>query len=129
MARQLISSGSEWEAIAGYSRAVADGDFVFVSGTTGFDYAKRTIAADVVEQTEQCFRNIEAALSRAGAALADTVRVVAYLVDAQDFKRVGPVFGRYFKDIRPASTAVIVAGLVDPRMKIEIELTARRPGA
>lgn len=126
MARQLISSGSEWEARFGYSRAVVDGDLVFVAGTTGMDYAKGTIAPDVAEQTEQCLRNIEAALAQAGASLADAVRIVVYLVDAAEMAEVGPVLGRRFKDIRPACTAVAVAGLIDPRMRVEIELTARK---
>ena len=126
MARRLISSGGEFEELVGYSRAVADGEWVFVSGTTGFDYAKRMVSADVVEQAEQTFRNIETALAKAGATLADTVRVVVYLVDAADFPRVAPVFGRRFKGIKPANTTVIVTALVDPRLKIEVELTAKR---
>jgi enamine deaminase RidA (YjgF/YER057c/UK114 family) len=126
MARRLISSGGEFEELVGYSRAVVDGEWVFVSGTTGFDYAKRTVSADVVEQAEQTFRNIETALAKAGATLADTVRVVVYLVDAADFPRVAPVFGRRFKGIKPANTTVIVKALVDPRLKIEVELTAKR---
>ena len=128
MARKLISSGGEWEEIASYSRAVTDGDFVFVAGTTGYDYEKRTVAPGVVEQTEQTFRNIEKALAQAGSSLADTVRVVVYLVNAEDFKLVAPVFGRKFKGIKPANSTVVVAALVDSRLKIEIELTARRQG-
>jgi enamine deaminase RidA (YjgF/YER057c/UK114 family) len=126
MARRLISSGGEWEDVFGYSRAVVDGEFVFVSGTTGFDYPRRTIAPDVVEQAEQCLRNIEAALAEAGASLADTVRIVVYLVEIADFKRLAPVFGRHFRPIKPACTMVGVTALVDPRIKIEIELTARK---
>jgi len=126
MSRKLISSGGEWEEIVGYSHAVLDGDFVFVSGTTGFDYVKRTVSPDVVEQTEQTFRNIEKALAEAGSSLADTVRVVVYLVSPDDFKLVAPVFGRKFKGIKPANTTVIVSALIDPRLKIEIEVTARK---
>ena len=126
MTRKLISSGGEWEELVSYSRAVLDDDFVFVAGTTGYDYAKRTVSPDIVEQTEQAFRSIEKALAEAGSSLSDTVRVVIYLVNADDFKLVAPVFGRKFKGIKPASTAVIVSALVDPRLKIEIELTARK---
>lgn len=128
MTRRLISSGSAFEAVAGYSRAVVDGDWVFVSGTTGFDYAAGTIAGDVVAQAEKAFDNVEAALAEAGCTLADVVRVRAYLVERADFERVAPVFGRRFEGVRPANTTV-VAGLVDARMKIEIEVTARIPGA
>ena len=123
--RRLISSGSSFEAQAGYSRAVVDGADVFVSGTTGFDYATMTIAEDVTAQTEQVFRNIEAALAEAGSSLADVVRVRIHLVDAADFAKVAAVVGRRFRDIRPANTTV-VSGLLDPRMKIEIEVTARK---
>jgi enamine deaminase RidA (YjgF/YER057c/UK114 family) len=127
MARKLISSGSSFEKTAGYSRAVVDGDWVFMSGTTGFDYAKMAIAEDVVEQLHQTFRNISAALAQAGCSLKDVVRAHYILPNAADWPQVMPLLGRYFGDIRPASTAII-AGLVDPRMKIEIEVTARLPG-
>jgi enamine deaminase RidA (YjgF/YER057c/UK114 family) len=126
MTRRLISSGSSFEALAGYSRAVVDGDWVMVSGTTGFDYAAGTISDDVVEQTEQTFRNIAWALGEAGLSLDDVVRARIFLVDAADFPRVAPVLGRHFAKARPANTTVI-SGLIDPRMKIEIEVTARRP--
>jgi enamine deaminase RidA (YjgF/YER057c/UK114 family)/GNAT superfamily N-acetyltransferase len=122
--RRLISSGSEFEAVAGYSRAVVDGEWVHVAGTTGFDYGARTIANDVVRQAEQAFDNIEAALGEAGATLADVVRARYYITEAADFERVAPVFGRRFAGIRPAATCV-VCGLVDPRMRIEIEVAAR----
>ncbi|MBI3517238.1 MAG: RidA family protein [Proteobacteria bacterium] len=125
MSRKLISSGSAFEALAGYSRAVVDGEWVFVSGTTGFDYKAGTIADDVVEQTEQTFRNIAAALAQADATLADVVRAVIYVTDRADFERVAPVIGKHFGKIRPTNTTVI-AQLVDARMKIEIEVTARR---
>jgi enamine deaminase RidA (YjgF/YER057c/UK114 family) len=125
MARRLISSGSEFEKIAGYSRAVVDGRWIFVSGTTGFDYAKMTISSDVVEQTEQCFANIKAALAKADATLGAVVRVRVFVASAKDFKLVAPIIGKHFAKIRPANTT-LVTGFVDPRMKIEIEVTARR---
>lgn len=128
MPRKLISSGSAYEKVAGYSRAVADGDWVHVSGTTGFDYANMSISPDTAEQTRQAFRNIEAALAEAGLSLRDTVRVRYFLTRREDFELLAPVFGEYLADIRPAATA-IVCELVDPRMKIEIEVTARRAGA
>ena len=128
MARRLISSGSTFEAQIGYSRAVVDGDWIFVSGTTGFDYAKMTIAGDVVAQAEQCLKNIEAALREAGSSLADTVRVTYILPDGADFTACWPVLRKYFGDVRPAAT-MISAGLADPRMKVEIEVTARKRAA
>jgi enamine deaminase RidA (YjgF/YER057c/UK114 family) len=123
--RRLISSGSPFEAAGGYSRAVADGEWIFVAGTTGFDYAAMTIAEDPAEQARQALRNIVAALAEAGSSLADVVRVKYYLPDIQDWPRLVPVFGEAFAAIRPAATALI-CGLVDPRMKIEIEVTACR---
>ncbi len=127
MTRRLISSGSTFEAEIGYSRAVVDGDWVFVSGTTGFDYATMTVADDVVAQTEQCLSNIEAALREAGAGFADVVRVVYVLPDAADFPACWPALRRRFGTVRPAAM-MISAGLADPRMKIEIEVTARLHG-
>lgn len=127
MTRRLISSGSEFEKKIGYSRAVVDGEWVFVSGTTGFDYAAGTISDDVAEQTRQTLRNIEAALKQADASFADVVRANYIIVNADDWPRVYPVLGETFADIRPAATAII-AGLVDPRMKIEIEVTAKKKG-
>ncbi|HET6157295.1 MAG TPA: RidA family protein [Dongiaceae bacterium] len=125
MSRQLISSGSKFEAEACYSRAVVDGDTIFVSGTTGFDYAAMTISADVAEQTRQTFRNIEAALHKAGSSLKDAVRATYYVVDANDWPKIYAVFKEFLAESRPAATAII-CGLVDPRMKIEIEITARK---
>lgn len=125
MNRQLISSGSTFEKEIGYSRAVVVGDWVFVSGTTGFDYAAMTIADDLAAQTEQTLRNIEAALTEAGASLADVVRVHYILPRAEDFPQCWPVLRRAFGEVRPAAT-MIEAGLSDPRMKIEIEVTALR---
>ncbi len=124
-ARRLISSGSSFEHLAGYSRAVVDGEWVFVSGCTGFDYATGAIADDIEAQTHQSFRNIEAALAEAGAGLGDVVRVRVFVATRDDFTRAAPVIGSYFRDVRPANTTVVV-GLVDERMKIEIEVTARK---
>jgi len=125
MTRQLISSGSTFEQEIGYSRAVVDGDWVFVSGTTGFDYSTMSIADGVVEQTEQCLRNVEAALRQAGSSLNDVVRVMYVLPDATQFRECWPVLRKAFGEIRPAAT-MISAGLADPRMRIEIEVTARK---
>lgn len=128
MERRLISSGSSFEAEIGYSRAVIDSGWVFVSGTTGFDYRTMTIADDAVLQCEQALRNIEAALAEAGASLHDVVRVRYILPRHEDFEPCWPVLRKAFGEIRPAST-MIVAGLADPRMKIEIEVTARHRAA
>ena len=125
MARQLISSGSRFEAESGYSRAVVDGEWIFVSGTTGFDYATMTIANDVVAQCEQAFLNIEAALKQAGASMRDVVRVTYILPRREDFESCWPVLKRYLGEVRPAAT-MIQAGLAEVRMLIEIEVTARR---
>ena len=127
-ARRLISSGSPFEADIGYSRAVVQGDWVFVSGTTGFDYATMTIADDVAAQAEQCLRNITTALEQAGASLWDVVRVTYVLPDASQFERCWPVLRQAFGEIRPAAM-MISAGLADPRMRIEIEVTALKPAA
>jgi enamine deaminase RidA (YjgF/YER057c/UK114 family) len=125
MSRQLISSGSTFEAEIGYSRAVVDGEWIFVSGTTGFDYDKMSISDDIVEQTEQCLHNIAAALTKAGSSMRDVVRVVYVIPDAAQFPLCWPTLRKHFGDIRPAAM-MISAGLADPRMKIEIEATARR---
>jgi enamine deaminase RidA (YjgF/YER057c/UK114 family) len=125
MARQLISSGSSYERTAGYSRAVVDGEWVFVAGTTGMDYEAMTIESDVVAQARQTFKNIGAALAEARAGFADVVRVRYYFADAADWPKVAPVLGEVFGDVRPAATALVCA-LIDPRMKIEIEVTAKR---
>jgi enamine deaminase RidA (YjgF/YER057c/UK114 family) len=123
--RRKISSGSTFEAEIGYSRAIVDGDWIFVSGTTGFDYATMTIADDVIAQCEQTIRNIESALAQAGSSLADVVRVSYILPNREDFAPCWPALRRAFGEARPAAT-MIVAGLLDPRAKIEIEVTARR---
>jgi enamine deaminase RidA (YjgF/YER057c/UK114 family) len=128
MPRRLISSGSSFEKSIGYSRAVVDGDWVFVSGTTGFDYATMTISDDVVTQCEQALENIEAALKQARSGFKDVVRVRYLLTDAADFERCWPAMGKAFGDVRPSCTAMVV-GLVDPRMRIEIEVTALRKAA
>ena len=125
MTRQLISSGSQFEHDIGYSRAVVDGDWVFVSGTTGFDYATMTISDSLLDQTEQCLKNIQAALQQAGAELADIVRVTYLVPNAARFPECWPILRKYLGTIRPAAT-MISAGLADPRMQIEIEVTARK---
>ena len=122
MARRLISSGSTFEKSIGYSRAVVDGDWIFVSGTTGFDYSTMTIQDDAVAQCEQALKNIEAALKQANSSFADVVRVHYLMTDAADFERCWPAMGKVFGDVRPACTMMVV-GLADPRMKIEIEVT------
>ncbi len=126
MSRRLISSGSPFEAEIGYSRAVVADDWVFVAGTTGFDYATMEISPDVAAQAEQTFRNIDAALRQAGASMADVVRVRYILPDAGLWEACWPVTRKWLGAARPAAT-MIVAGLQDPRMKIEIEVTARLP--
>jgi enamine deaminase RidA (YjgF/YER057c/UK114 family) len=126
--RRLISSGSSFEREIGYSRAVVLGEWVFVSGTTGFDYATMAIADTVREQTEQCLLNIQSALQQAGASLADVVRVTYVVPRSEDFPECWPILRKYFGDVRPAAM-MISAGLADPRMKIEIEVTAYRPFA
>lgn len=123
--RRKIYSGSVFEEIAGYARAVVDDDWVFVSGTTGYDYEEETISDDPAEQARQCFRNISEALERAGSSLEDMVRVVIYVADRNDFDAIAPVIGDHCRDIRPANTTVI-AQLVKPEMKVEIEVTAKR---
>jgi enamine deaminase RidA (YjgF/YER057c/UK114 family) len=125
MARQLISSGSTFEREIGYSRAVVEGDWIFVSGTTGFDYDNMTISDDLIEQAEQCFKNIRGALHKADADLKDIVRVIYVLPEASDFQRCWPTFQKYLGEVRPAAM-MISAGLSDPRMRIEIQVTARR---
>lgn len=125
MPRQRISSGSTFESQIGYSRAVVAGDWVFVSGTTGFDYATMTIADGIAAQADQCLKNIAHALEQAGASLADVVRVTYVVPVASEFEHCWPVLQHYFGEIRPAAM-MISAGLLDPRMRIEIEVTAIR---
>ena len=123
MTRKLISSGSTFEAEIGYSRAVVVGDWVFVSGTTGFDYSTMSISDGLPEQTEQCLKNIESALRQAGSSLKDVVRVTYVLPNGSEFEQCWPALRKYFGDVRPAAM-MICAGLADPRMRIEIEVTA-----
>lgn len=125
MGRYLISSGSSFEKEIGYSRAVVDGDWIFVSGTTGFDYDTMTISDDIVEQTEQCIKNIADALRQADADITDIVRVMYILPQANEFSKCWPVLRKYFGEVRPAAT-MISAGLADVKMKIEIQVTALR---
>ena len=128
MPRRLISTGSPFEKTAGFSRAVVEGDFCFVAGTTGYDYATMTMPETVEEQTRNCFRTIAHALSEAGFALADVVRATYYVTTRADADRVLPICGEFLANIRPAATILIVAGLLKPEMKVEIEVTARRAG-
>ncbi len=128
MKRILISTDSPFEAQIGYSRAVVAGDWVFVSGTTGFDYSDMTISSDIAAQTEQCLKNIQSALQQAHASIADVVRVTYVLPDASQFEACWPVLQKYFGDIRPAAM-MISAGLLDARMLIEIEVTALKSTA
>lgn len=125
MTRKLISSGSVFEEQIGYSRAVAQGPFVFVSGTTGFDYETMTIEEGAAEQAEQCLKNIEQALGKAGASLTDVVTVTYVLPNGDDFESCWPVLKKYFGNVRPAAM-MISAKLLDPRMKIEIQVTAMK---
>ncbi len=125
MARKLISSGSSFERDIGYSRAVVEGEWIFVSGTTGFDYATMTISADVAAQAEQCMKNIAAALAEAGATMEDVVRVRYILPRREDFRQCWPVLAKYFGKARPAAT-MLQAGLLEERILIEIKVTARR---
>ena len=124
MNRKHISSGSEFESKIGYSRAVVDGDYVFVSGTTGYNYETMSISSDPVEQADQCFKNIEKALIEAGSSLNNIVRVRYIFPSKQDFEPCCPVFKRYLSNAKPAAT-MFVAGLLDEAMKLEIEVTAR----
>lgn len=125
MSRKLISSGSEFEAKIGYSRAVVDGDYVFVSGTTGYDYSTNTISENPAEQADQCFRNIEKALVEAGSAISEIVRVTYVLPNRDDFEPCWPVLGKWLGEVRPAAM-VFEARLLDDKMKIEVQVTARR---
>jgi enamine deaminase RidA (YjgF/YER057c/UK114 family) len=129
MSRRLISTGSPFEKTAGYSRGVVDGDFCFVAGTTGYDYATMTMPADVTSQSRNCFKTIAAALQEAGFAMADIVRAIYYITDVKDADAHFVVCGEVLGDIRPAATLLVVAGLYKPEMKIEIEVTAKRRSA
>jgi len=124
MQRKLLSSGSPFEEKIGYSRAVIDGDYVFVSGTTGYEYSDMSISSDVVEQTNQCFKNIEKVLLEANSSLANIVRIHYIYPNKFDFEPCWPVLQKYLGEIRPAAT-MFEAGLLDENMKVEIEVTAR----
>ncbi len=126
MSRERISQGSEFEQTIGYSRAIVDGRWVFVAGTTGFDYSTMTISDNIVDQVDQTLANIDDALVRAGSGADDAVRVRYLLPDRDDFEACWPSLRRYFGNSRPAATMIVV-GLQDPRMKIEIEVTALKP--
>jgi enamine deaminase RidA (YjgF/YER057c/UK114 family) len=126
MSRRLISTGSPFEKTAGFSRAVVDGDFCFVAGTTGYDYTTMIMPADVTSQSRNCFRTIEAALKEAGFAMADIIRATYYLTDVKNADALFSVSGEVLGDIRPAATLLVVAGLLKPEMKVEIEVTAKR---
>jgi enamine deaminase RidA (YjgF/YER057c/UK114 family) len=126
MSRRLISTGSPFEKTAGFSRAVIDGDFAFVAGTTGYDYATMTMPADITGQTRNCFKTIEAALRDGGFNLADIVRATYYVTNAADADAVLAVCGERLGDIRPAATLLVVAGLLKSEMRVEIEVTAKR---
>ena len=125
MIRKLISSGSTFEKQIGYSRAVVVDEWIFVSGTTGYDYSTMSISDNILDQTEQCLKNIENALQKAEANLNDIVRVRYVVPNSADFEQCWPVLRKYFGEIRPAAM-MISAGLADPHMKIEIEVTARK---
>jgi enamine deaminase RidA (YjgF/YER057c/UK114 family) len=129
MARRLLSTGSPFERQAGYSRAVVDGDFCFVAGTTGYDYATMEMPAGVADQTRNAFRTIADVLGEAGFAMSDIVRATYYIVERSDAEAVLAVCGEYLRDIRPAAAILIVAGLLRPEMKVEIEVTAKRSDA
>jgi enamine deaminase RidA (YjgF/YER057c/UK114 family) len=126
MARRLLSTGSPFERQGGYSRAVVDGDFCFVAGTTGYDYATMKMPVSVADQARNAFRTIADVLGDAGFALSDIVRATYYILDRSDADAVLAVCGEYLRDIRPAGTILIVAGLLQPEMKVEIEVTAKR---
>jgi enamine deaminase RidA (YjgF/YER057c/UK114 family) len=129
MSRRLISTGSPFEKTAGFSRAVADGDFCFVAGTTGYDYTTMIMPADVTSQSRNCFKTIEAALKEAGFSMADIVRATYYLTDVKDADAHFAVCGEHLGEIRPAATLLVVAALLKPEMKVEIEVTAKRRSA
>jgi len=129
MTRRLISTGSPFEKTAGYSRAVVDGDFVFIAGTTGYDYATMTMPSDVMSQSRNCFKTIEAALKEAGFEMADIVRATYYITDVKDADAHLSVCGEILGEIRPAATILVVTRLLKPEMKVEVEVTAKRRSA
>ncbi len=126
MTRRLISTGSPFEKAFGFSRAVVDGEFAFVAGTTGYDYASMQMPVTIEQQTRNCLETIGKVLAEAGFSLADVVRATYYVVDAAEAEQALAICGAYFRDIRPAATLLVVAQLLKPDMRIEIEVTARR---
>ncbi len=126
MPRRLISTGSPLEKTVGYSRAVVDGDFAFVAGTTGYDYTTMTMPGDVTRQSRNCFKSIEAALNEGGFTMADIVRATYYITDANNVDAHFAVCGEVLGEIRPAATLLVVTALAKPEMKVEIEVTAKR---
>ena len=126
MPRRRYSSGSVFERLAGYCRAIRDGRWIFVSGTVGYDFTTGTISEDPAEQAEQCFRNIRRALEELGGSLEDMVRIRVYITDMANSAAILEVVRRHCKDILPVNTTVVVS-LMDPAMKVEIEVTALRP--
>jgi enamine deaminase RidA (YjgF/YER057c/UK114 family) len=126
MSRRLISTGSPFEALAGYSRAVVEGDMCFVAGTTGYDYASMTMPDDVGAQAKNALATIERALSEGGFARADIVRATYYVTEIADAEVLLPIFGEFFRDVHPATTLLAVAALYRAEMKVEIEVTAKR---
>jgi enamine deaminase RidA (YjgF/YER057c/UK114 family) len=126
MSRHLISAGSPFEKAAGFSRTVIDGDFAFVAGTTGYDYTTMIMPTDVTSQSRNCFRTIETALKQGGFAMADIVRATYYITDVKDADALFAVCGEHLGEIRPAATLLVVASLLKPEMKVEIEVTAKR---
>ena len=123
MSKKQISSGSIFEEKIGYSRAIVQDKWVFVSGTTGYNYKDMTISDNVTEQTEQCLLNIKSVLEQAEASFSDVVRVTYIYPKASDFEKCWPVLSKYFGEIKPAAT-MISAGLADEKMKVEIQVTA-----
>jgi enamine deaminase RidA (YjgF/YER057c/UK114 family) len=123
--RESIQTAAPWEPIVGYSRAVRVGPFIAVTGTTALDEAGQLVGeGDAAAQTRQCLRNIESALARLGAKLGDVIRTRMFVTDIREWEAIGRVHGEYFGAIRPATTMVQVAALIDPRMRVEIEADA-----
>jgi enamine deaminase RidA (YjgF/YER057c/UK114 family) len=129
MSRRLISTGSPLEKTVGYSRAVIDGDFAFVAGTTGYDYSTMIMPDDVTSQSRNCFKTIAAALQEGGFAMTDIVRATYYLTDIRDADAHFAVCSEILGDVRPAATMLVVSALAKPEMKVEIEVTAKRRAA
>jgi enamine deaminase RidA (YjgF/YER057c/UK114 family) len=129
MTRRLISSGSPFEKTVGYSRAVVDGDWCFVAGTTGPDPATQVFPDAIEDQVRNAFNIVEKALSEGGFALTDVVRATYYFTSIADHDAATPILGEKFGHIRPAVSAIIVASLIRPEMKFELEITAKKSAA